>query len=229
MEHETRLSLERIKRASVALVEPLRAEGDAICRGLIRRIAAEPDIWWGFPGRAIDHAVAQDHHRANDRRIVKQCLAHGPPAFSPARAVIAAPACRLWLAAGPSVSNRQQFPIWSPLRASPAPRAADQARGVGKFVAFDEGADYRCYRGQLVGGEVNRRHGPDIKRPRFVQQGVGALLGRSESARVRLANFPCPFYNPCSSSRPLEACSPTSQRPPKALKLQRPLSDDVMR
>jgi hypothetical protein len=33
---------------------------------------------------------------------------------------------------------------------------------VGISVAFDDATDCRCHRGQLVGGEVNRRHGPDI-------------------------------------------------------------------
>jgi hypothetical protein len=31
----------------------------------------------GRPRRAPDDAVAQDHHRAKDRRVVEQCLAHG--------------------------------------------------------------------------------------------------------------------------------------------------------
>jgi hypothetical protein len=30
-----------------------------------------------------------------------------------------------------------------------------EARGVRIFVVFDDAADCRCYRGQLVGGEVN--------------------------------------------------------------------------
>jgi hypothetical protein len=30
---------------------------------------------------------------------------------------------------------------------------------VGKLVVFDGAPDGRCYRGELVGGEVNRRHG----------------------------------------------------------------------
>jgi hypothetical protein len=33
---------------------------------------------------------------------------------------------------------------------------------VGISVAFDDATDCRCYRGQLVGGEINCRHGPDI-------------------------------------------------------------------
>ena len=39
------------------------------------RVAAEPYVWRGFPRRALDHAVAQDPHRANDRRVVEQLLA----------------------------------------------------------------------------------------------------------------------------------------------------------
>jgi hypothetical protein len=46
-------------------------------------------------------------------------------------------------------------------RVEPRQRRAQriQARGVGISVAFDEATDCRCYCGQLVVGEVNRRHG----------------------------------------------------------------------
>ena len=33
---------------------------------------------------------------------------------------------------------------------------------MGKPVVFDGAPDCRCYRGELVVGEVNCRHGPDI-------------------------------------------------------------------
>ena len=74
MEHETR---PRQKRGPVGHWRICSIEGtEAGRRGLVRRVAAEPDIWRGFPRRAPDDAVAKDHHRAKDRRVVEQRLAH---------------------------------------------------------------------------------------------------------------------------------------------------------
>src|SRR5271157_119347 len=75
MQHETR---PRQKRGPVGHWRIGSIEGTEADRcGLVRRVAAEPDIWRGFPRRAPDDAVAKDHHRAEDRRVVEQLLAHG--------------------------------------------------------------------------------------------------------------------------------------------------------
>jgi hypothetical protein len=70
-------------------------------------------------------------------------------------------------------------------RVEPRHRRAQriQAWGVGISVAFDDATDCRCYRGQLVGGEVNRRHSSGYNRPTFVQQGDGRRASRRRGAR----------------------------------------------
>jgi hypothetical protein len=40
-----------------------------------------------------------------------------------------------------------------------AARKRIKARGVGKFVVLYGAPDGRCHRGELVVGEINRRHG----------------------------------------------------------------------
>jgi hypothetical protein len=49
-------------------------------------------------------------------------------------------------------------------RVEPRQRRAQgiKARRVRISVAFDDATDCRCYRGQLVVGEMNCRHGPNI-------------------------------------------------------------------
>ena len=64
--------------------------------------------------------------------------------------------------------------LWS-RRVEPRKRRAQgvETWGVGISVAFDDAPDCRYHRGELVGGEVNCRHGLDINRATFVQQGDG--------------------------------------------------------
>ena len=69
--------------------------------------------------------------------------------------VIAAPACRLGWRRGLRLRG------WLCGRLKPRQRGAQrvEARGARKAVVFDGAPDCRCYRGELVGGEVNCRHG----------------------------------------------------------------------
>jgi hypothetical protein len=73
--------------------------------------------------------------------------------------VIAARACRPWLASG------LRLRAWLSSRCVELSQRRAQrieARGVRKFVVFDCAPDCRGNSGKLVGGEVNCRHGPDI-------------------------------------------------------------------
>jgi hypothetical protein len=74
---------------------------------------------------------------------------------------------------------------------------------VGKSIVFDRAPDYRCYRGELVGGEVNGRHGPDSIGRHFAQQGGYCDASRnltSVAVKVR-SRTSAP-----GSRRPVEGC-----------------------
>jgi hypothetical protein len=96
--------------------------------------------------------------------------------------VIAVPACRLWPAGRPSVSNRTTCPICSgarlalsPRLTSPAPRAADQgaARGDIGRLRWRAGRPLLPRQARRRGGQSSAR--PGYNRPTFVQQGEGCL------------------------------------------------------
>jgi hypothetical protein len=64
-----------------------------------------------------------------------------------------------------------------------AARSGSRRGAWGISIAFDDATDCRCYRGQLVGGEVNGRHGPDIIGRHLSRQGEGRHASRRRVAR----------------------------------------------
>jgi hypothetical protein len=108
-----------------------------------------------------------------------ESLAEGTSAAGPADSRRAGPFAFIAERASPLWPRRGRF-IWGRFsfrfgtggleilsgfrRVEPRQRRAQgiKARRVRISVAFDDATDCRCHRGQLVVGEVNCRHGPNI-------------------------------------------------------------------
>ena len=99
--------------------------------------------------------------------------------------VIAAPACRLWPAAGPSGPELARGP--TPRPASPGPRAADQGAAREEIcrLRWRAGGPLSPRPARRRGGQLSAR--PRYNRATFVQQGRGAWPRRRHGLRAAVA------------------------------------------
>jgi hypothetical protein len=124
-------------------------------------------------GRAVGITIACPAIRLKQQAGVSPASAARPGRLPSSRAF-----CLFRRTAARASPPRLRRDLWGRRRLQPRQGRAKriEAWGVGKFVAFDEAADYRCYRGQLVVREVNCRHGPVIiGRDLFNRRGATCL------------------------------------------------------